>query len=257
MHSNAWNSPAEKYRSERITIARGRWRHYNRAVPNNCCEIVAPQTSRRITATSSHAVDMTSSRHDKAEASRVTQDSRQDAERNYEDILQNLQEGVFQTTPEGGFITANRALVEMLGFASQEELIESRQNIARQHYVNPEDREKFKRQLRKFGKVPGFEFEAYRKDGSRIWLSENTRAVFDSEGVLIYYEGTAQDITERKQAESALRESEQRYRELFENSRDAIYVHDMSGRYTSVNRAAEELSGFSRHEIIAKHYSNF
>src|SRR5687767_4535222 len=59
------------------------------------------------------------------------------------------------------------------------------------------------------------------------------------------------------EVEAALRESEECYRELFEHSRDAIYIHDMNGRYTSVNRAAEELTGYSREEILGKHYSNF
>lgn len=180
-----------------------------------------------------------------------------EAERKYRDIFENATEGVFQTTPDGTFLTANPALANMLGFDSPEELINARTDISRQHYVDEKRREEFKRLLAEYGVVRGFEYQAYRKDNSRIWISDNVRAVRDSTGSVIYYEGTAVDVTERRLAEEALRQSEERYRELFENSRDAIYVHDLSGRYTSVNRAAEELSGYSREEILGQSFEKF
>lgn len=186
-----------------------------------------------------------------------TKTARYAAERKYQEIFENAGEGIFQSTPEGYYLTANPALALMHGFDSPAELIRSRTDISRELYVESTQRDEFKRLLEERGRVHGFEHETFRKDGTRIWISVNAHAVRDEAGEILYYEGTARDITERKQAEQALRESEERYRELFENSKDAFFVHDMTGVYVSINRAAETLSGYRRNEVIGRHFSKF
>lgn len=172
------------------------------------------------------------------------------AERKYQEIFENAGEGIFQSTPEGSYLTANPALALMHGFDSPAELIRSRTDISRELYVESTQRDEFKRLLEERGRVHGFEHEAIRKDGTRIWISVNAHAVRDEAGRILYYEGTARDITERKQAERALRESEERYRDLVENSRELICTHDLEGKILSVNRAAQELFGYELHEFI-------
>jgi PAS domain S-box-containing protein len=125
-----------------------------------------------------------------------------EAERKYRGIFENAVEGIFQNTPDGRFVSANPALARMLGFESPEELMSARQNIERQGYVDPTIRNAFREKLKTEGVVTGFEYEVYRKDGSKIWVSENTRIVFDGKGEPLYYEGSVQDITERKRAEA-------------------------------------------------------
>jgi PAS domain S-box-containing protein len=181
-----------------------------------------------------------------------TRSARNAAEQKYQQIFENAGEGIFQSTPEGRYLTANPALARMHGFDSPAELIQSRSDIPRQLYVDPRQREKFKRLLEEHDSVRGFEHQTIRKDGSKIWISVNAHAIRDAAGKILYYEGTAQDITERKRTEQALKESEERYRDLVENSHELICTHDLDGQILSVNRAARELFGYELHELVGK-----
>src|SRR5437867_966674 len=138
------------------------------------------------------------------------------AEEKYRSIFEHITEGIFQTTPTGQYISANPALATIYGYTSAEELIGTLTNIGRQLYVDPDRRAEFIRLMEQHDVVSAFESKIYRKDNSIIWISENVRAVRDARHRLTYYEGTVEDITERKRAEEQLRNSETLYHSLVE-----------------------------------------
>ncbi|MBD1944269.1 PAS domain S-box protein, partial [Coleofasciculus sp. FACHB-712] len=137
----------------------------------------------------------------------------QQAETRYRSIFENAIEGIFQITLDGHYICVNPALAKIYGYESSEEMMSSIPEIKDQVYVDPKCRKNLLALLTKQGEVKGFEYQIYRQDGSIIWVSENTRAICDANGTLLYYEGTIIDITERKQIEQSLRASEARERE--------------------------------------------
>jgi diguanylate cyclase (GGDEF)-like protein/PAS domain S-box-containing protein len=128
----------------------------------------------------------------------------QQAEEKYRSIFENAIEGIFQTTAEGCYLSANPALARIYGYESAPELIANIHDIDRQLYLDPDRRVEFLRAIEKHGCVSEFESQVYRADGTTIWVSENGRAVRDARGNLLYYEGTVEDITLRKIAEEKL-----------------------------------------------------
>jgi two-component system, cell cycle sensor histidine kinase and response regulator CckA len=124
-----------------------------------------------------------------------------EAEKNYRDIVEHAEEGIFRTAPDGRFLMANKAIAAMLGYNSPEELLNAAADISKRMYVRPEDRDEALRTIGEEGAVRGYETELFRKDGSRIWISMNMRAVHDAGGNLVCYEGINQDVTARKQAD--------------------------------------------------------
>jgi len=124
---------------------------------------------------------------------------------NYYGIFDHLVEGVFRTTPGGHYSLANVALARIYGYDSPAELMASIKDIARKLYVEPGRRDEFVRLMQAHDTLSGFESKIYRKDETIIWIAENCRAVRSADGKLLYYEGTVEDITERKRAEEQIR----------------------------------------------------
>lgn len=182
---------------------------------------------------------------------RAVEKQLREAEVKYRSIFDNALEGIFQSTPEGFFISVNPAFARMLGFATPEELIRERSDITRQSYAEPARREEFKRILERDGVVSDFEFEVKRKDGSTIWISENVRLVRAVSGRAAYYEGTAQDITERKRSEEALLRSVERFRSFTKATSQIVWQTDPAGRVVEdlpnwrayTGKATEEILG--------------
>ncbi len=127
------------------------------------------------------------------------------AEERYHSIVENAIAGIFQSTVDGQYLSVNPALAKIYGYASGEELQQSIQNLNTQLYVNPERRQEFIESIAAQNSVSGFESMVYCKDKSIIWISETARAVRDSSGNILYYEGIVSDITERKLAQEALK----------------------------------------------------
>jgi two-component system cell cycle sensor histidine kinase/response regulator CckA len=123
------------------------------------------------------------------------------AEEKFRSLFENAVEGIFQTTTEGRYLSANPALARMYGHSSSSELISDVTDIGASLYVEPRRREDFKSLIEARGVVEGFESEIRRKDGTRIWISENARAVRGEDGAIVSYEGTVENITERKRSE--------------------------------------------------------
>jgi PAS domain S-box-containing protein len=122
----------------------------------------------------------------------------------YRDIFENCAWGVFQTTADGRYLTANPALARIYGYESPSELLSRLTDIGGQLYVDPGRRDAFVAAMRERGFVHGFESQVYRRDGAIIWICETCREVRTSTGRLLYYEGTVEDVSERKRNEAEL-----------------------------------------------------
>ncbi len=169
-------------------------------------------------------------------------------EEKYRDLFENANDMIYTLDLEGRFTSVNKRAEQVLGY-TRAELV----GTVVDHYIAPEYVVlSFVNWDRKFAHQTDatiYELEVVRRDGQHVPLEVNTRLIYEA-GEAVGVQGIARDISERKQAESALRMSEEKYRDLFEYANDVIYIHDLQGNFLSVNQKAEQITGYKRDEVI-------
>jgi diguanylate cyclase (GGDEF)-like protein/PAS domain S-box-containing protein len=170
-----------------------------------------------------------------------------DSESRYRALFENANDIIYVHDLEGNYLSLNKAGERAFGYTRDEVLRLNMRDV-----TTPEHRELARTKLAE--KIAGakqttYEADCFTKDGRTLTLEINSSIVFQ-DGMPIAVQGIARDVTERKTTDEALKRSEKEYRDLFENANDLIYTHDLKGNFTSLNRAGEAITGYSRDEAL-------
>ncbi len=171
------------------------------------------------------------------------------SEEKYRNIFENAIEGIFQTTPDGRYLAVNPALARMYGYASPAEMIAAVTDLQAQQYVDPHDRSRLKVLYERQGYVEKFETQVYTKTRDAVWISMNGWAVKDTEGRIVHYEGTAEDITERKRREEVLQREKETFFTMLQHNPFGVALIDKSGIYRYVNPEFTNITGYTLDEV--------
>lgn len=169
------------------------------------------------------------------------------SEEKYRGIFENAVEGIFQSTSDGRIISANPSVARIFGFESPEAFMASVNDIAKQFYVNPEDRETWKRMVEK-GRVSGFETQMYRKDGRKIWTSLSVRALYGDTGNIHAYEGQLLDISKPKKDREKLKNQ----KEMLETKTAELTAANKKLKKEIEERARTEKALVQARDILAE-----
>ena len=175
-----------------------------------------------------------------------TEQALHESEERFRSLFENSTVGIYRTTPDGKILLANPALVKFLGFSSFEEL--SARNLEEEGFEPSYIRSHFTDIMKREGEVHGLEAGWARTDGTTLFVSESAQAIRDEEGKILYYDGIIEDITIRKLAEEALRESEDKFKYVFDHSVIGKSITLPSGEI-NVNKAFCEMLGYEPREL--------
>lgn len=175
------------------------------------------------------------------------------SEEKYRSIFENVPQGLYQTEPDGRFLSGNRTLAKMYGYETPEEMIRETYNVGEQYYADQSSRDELLKIMEEKGHVEKFIARYRRRDGTLFWGSINARAVRDGAGKVLYYEGSIENITTLIEAESRVRQSEEKFQKVFMTSPEGIAVtHLIDGRLIDVNPGFEKITGWKKDEVVGK-----
>ncbi|MBY0527649.1 MAG: PAS domain S-box protein [Gemmataceae bacterium] len=246
-----WLRPGDEQEAVHALAAAGTWQGENMAFRKGGARIHVDSTVTVLKDAHGQPSGVLAVVHDVSERKQAEEALRQ-AELKYRSIFENAVEGIYQTTADGAYLTANPMMAHIYGFSSPHDLLTNAANTPNHFYADPNRRAEFVRRVQEQGSLTGFESQIRRQDDSVVWVSENARVVRDADGRILGYEGTVVDITERKRAEERLRETNERLRALIQASPLAILALDTAGNVRSWNAAASRMFGWANTEVLGK-----
>ncbi|MBZ2164457.1 PAS domain-containing sensor histidine kinase [Methanobacterium spitsbergense] len=175
---------------------------------------------------------------------------------NYRNIFKNAGIGIFQSTPKGKFQKVNSTMAQMFGYESPEDMINSNDEINENIYIDQKHHTNIIKRISASDGILKFETEFIRKNGDKGIADLSIRVVRDKENNPIYFEGFVQDITSRKDTEKLLKESEDKYRTIFENTGAGTVIVHEDNTISLINSEFENITGYSREEVEGKSWTN-
>ncbi len=175
----------------------------------------------------------------------------EESERRYRSLFENARLAVFQSTPDGKVIQVNNEFARIFGYRSPEDVAHSVRDVGKDLFADPARRLEIIRMREKDPRLTAFDNLYQRKDGSTFWGRLTVRSETDAKGKILHFEGFIEDITKNRAMEESLRESEEKFRSMFQNSAAGEALVGLDGRYLMVNPVLCEILGYPAKELLA------